>query len=145
MSTYGSLSITGLNVLLFIVTILLVEPWKRKRLVEGVETRLRENTRESHEATQASLLALQSLLTATNEAWASESIQSAVQDVEVEIAATSVNTDASTPPEEAETAVWRDWLKRLPDRHSHEGLALASTAGVVVGVLLSIVLRGSGT
>lgn len=39
LSTYGSLAITSLNVLLFIVTILLVEPWKRKRLVEGVEAR----------------------------------------------------------------------------------------------------------
>lgn len=39
LSTYGSLAITSLNVLLFIITILLVEPWKRKRLVEGVEAR----------------------------------------------------------------------------------------------------------
>ncbi|KAK4055919.1 hypothetical protein OIO90_003176 [Microbotryomycetes sp. JL221] len=58
MSTYGSLVITGLNVLLFAVTILLVEPWKRRRLVEGVE----ERTTEGQDATMASLVTLQSLL-----------------------------------------------------------------------------------
>lgn len=39
MSTYGSLAITGLNVLLFIVTLLLIEPWRRRRLVQNVEER----------------------------------------------------------------------------------------------------------
>ena len=39
LSTYGSLAITGLNVLLFVTTLLLIEPWKRKHLVEGVESR----------------------------------------------------------------------------------------------------------
>lgn len=81
LSTYGSLAITSLNVLLFIITILLVEPWKRKRLVEGVEARsvlpllccspelttlsprLRSSTSEGQEATLASLVSLQSLLT----------------------------------------------------------------------------------
>lgn len=84
LSTYGSLGITSLNVLLFIITILLIEPWKRRRLVEGVETRcerglglafkrpradldtlirLRTNTVESQEATVAALNTLQALLT----------------------------------------------------------------------------------
>ncbi|KDE07450.1 hypothetical protein MVLG_02315 [Microbotryum lychnidis-dioicae p1A1 Lamole] len=67
LSTYGSLGITSLNVLLFIITILLVEPWKRRRLVEGVEARLRENANEGQEATMASLLSLQSLLTDAQE------------------------------------------------------------------------------
>lgn len=81
LSTYGSLAITSLNVLLFIITILLVEPWKRKRLVEGVEARsvslvvpqppqlifplhrLRSSTTEGQEATLSSLMSLQALLT----------------------------------------------------------------------------------
>ncbi|SCV70332.1 BQ2448_1726 [Microbotryum intermedium] len=67
LSTYGSLGITSLNVLLFITTILLVEPWKRRRLVEGVEARLRETTSEGQEATMASLVSLQSLLTDAQE------------------------------------------------------------------------------
>lgn len=39
MSTYGSLAITSLNVLLFIISLLLIEPWRRRRLVENVEER----------------------------------------------------------------------------------------------------------
>lgn len=62
LSTYGSLAITSLNVFLFIVTILLVEPWKRRRLVEGVEERLRHSTNLSNEATVTSITTLQSLL-----------------------------------------------------------------------------------
>lgn len=38
-STYGSLAITSLNVLLFIITLLLIEPWRRRRLVANVEER----------------------------------------------------------------------------------------------------------
>ncbi|GAA6021731.1 hypothetical protein JCM11491_001396 [Sporobolomyces phaffii] len=60
-STYGSLAITSLNVLLFIVTLLLIEPWRRRRLVENVEERLRMNSQQSHEATLAQLVSLQSL------------------------------------------------------------------------------------
>ncbi|CEQ41588.1 SPOSA6832_03338, partial [Sporobolomyces salmonicolor] len=62
LSTYGSLAITSLNVLLFIITLLLIEPWRRRRLVENVEERLRVNSREGQEATLAQLVSLQSLL-----------------------------------------------------------------------------------
>ncbi|GAA5990761.1 hypothetical protein JCM5350_004634, partial [Sporobolomyces pararoseus] len=62
-STYGSLAITSLNVLLFIITLLLIEPWRRRRLVENVEERLRTNSQQSHEATLAQLVSLQNLFT----------------------------------------------------------------------------------
>ncbi|GAA5873670.1 hypothetical protein JCM16303_002552 [Sporobolomyces ruberrimus] len=62
-STYGSLAITSLNVLLFIITLLLIEPWRRRRLVANVEERLRTNHQESHEATLAQLVSLQDLFT----------------------------------------------------------------------------------
>ncbi|GEM08786.1 mitochondrial distribution and morphology family 33 [Rhodotorula toruloides] len=65
MSTYGSLAITGLNVLLFIVTLLLIEPWRRRRLVQNVEERLRTNSQQGHDATQAQLETLQQLLQQT--------------------------------------------------------------------------------
>ncbi|PRQ77626.1 She9 / Mdm33 family-domain containing protein [Rhodotorula toruloides] len=65
MSTYGSLAITGLNVLLFIITLLLIEPWRRRRLVQNVEERLRTNSQQGHDATQAQLETLQHLLQQT--------------------------------------------------------------------------------
>ncbi|KAM0750731.1 hypothetical protein T439DRAFT_325789 [Meredithblackwellia eburnea MCA 4105] len=67
LSTYGSLAITGLNVFLFILTILLIEPWRRKRLVEGVETRLRENTNATSQATTSSIASLHSLVASSQE------------------------------------------------------------------------------
>ncbi|GAA99770.1 uncharacterized protein L969DRAFT_51678 [Mixia osmundae IAM 14324] len=40
-STYGTLLITSINVVLFLLTLIVIEPWKRKRLVAGVEERIR--------------------------------------------------------------------------------------------------------
>ncbi|KPV74357.1 uncharacterized protein RHOBADRAFT_54196 [Rhodotorula graminis WP1] len=62
MSTYGSLGITSLNVLLFLMSLLLIEPWRRRRLVENVEERLRENSQQGHDATQKHLAGLQELV-----------------------------------------------------------------------------------
>lgn len=49
MSTYGSLAITSLNVLLFIISLLLIEPWRRRRLVENVEERSVSDFSQSEE------------------------------------------------------------------------------------------------
>ncbi|GAA5907846.1 hypothetical protein JCM8208_001961 [Rhodotorula glutinis] len=62
MSTYGSLGITSLNVLLFLMSLLLIEPWRRRRLVENVEERLRENSQQGHDATRKHLEGLQELV-----------------------------------------------------------------------------------
>ncbi|KAF7768114.1 hypothetical protein Agabi119p4_7357 [Agaricus bisporus var. burnettii] len=42
MSTYGSLAALGLNLLVFILAILIVEPWKRRRLAQTFETKIEE-------------------------------------------------------------------------------------------------------
>lgn len=39
LSTYGSLAITGANVLVFLLAVILVEPWRRRRLVDKLEVR----------------------------------------------------------------------------------------------------------
>jgi sensitive to high expression protein 9 len=39
LSTYGSLAITGVNVLIFLLALLLIEPWRRRKLVERLEIR----------------------------------------------------------------------------------------------------------
>ena len=41
-STYGSLAALGLNLVVFVLAIVLVEPWKRKRLVQSFEKRVIE-------------------------------------------------------------------------------------------------------
>ena len=41
-STYGQLAALGLNLAVFVLAIVLVEPWKRKRLVQSFEQRMVE-------------------------------------------------------------------------------------------------------
>lgn len=45
-STYGQLGVMAVNVLVFIIAIVIVEPWKRKRLGETFEKRVEELERE---------------------------------------------------------------------------------------------------
>lgn len=47
LSTYGSLGITGANVFLFLLAVVLVEPWRRKRLVDKLEIRCDSSLRWS--------------------------------------------------------------------------------------------------
>lgn len=46
MSTWGTWGLMGLNVLLFVVFQILVEPWRRKRLVRGFEEKVQEALKE---------------------------------------------------------------------------------------------------
>lgn len=41
-STYGQLAVLGVNVLVFVFAIVLVEPWKRRRLMRAFERRVQE-------------------------------------------------------------------------------------------------------
>ena len=41
-STYGQLAVLGVNVLVFVLAIVLVEPWKRRRLMRAFERRVQE-------------------------------------------------------------------------------------------------------
>lgn len=54
-STYGQLTVLGLNLLVFILAILFVEPWKRRRLAQTFEKKTEELSKEAKEATEAGL------------------------------------------------------------------------------------------
>jgi len=41
-STYGQLAVLGVNVLVFVLAIVLVEPWKRRRLTQAFERKVQE-------------------------------------------------------------------------------------------------------
>jgi sensitive to high expression protein 9 len=41
-STYGQLAVLGVNMLVFILAIVLVEPWKRRRLMQAFERKVQE-------------------------------------------------------------------------------------------------------
>jgi sensitive to high expression protein 9 len=46
-STYGSLAALGLNMFVFILAILIVEPWKRRRLAQTFERKIEELSAEN--------------------------------------------------------------------------------------------------
>ncbi|KAJ3813475.1 Mdm33 family-domain-containing protein, partial [Lentinula aff. lateritia] len=48
-STYGQLAVLGLNMFVFILAIVLVEPWKRKRLAQTFEKKVEELNEEYKE------------------------------------------------------------------------------------------------
>lgn len=52
-STYGSLTVLGLNLLVFITAILFVEPWKRRRLAQTFERKVEEMTGETNATFEA--------------------------------------------------------------------------------------------
>ncbi|KAF9485875.1 hypothetical protein BDN70DRAFT_927217 [Pholiota conissans] len=54
-STYGSLAALGLNMLVFIIAIIIVEPWKRRRLAQTFERKLEELSGENEVRLGASM------------------------------------------------------------------------------------------
>ncbi|KAH8114595.1 Mdm33 family-domain-containing protein [Phellopilus nigrolimitatus] len=54
-STYGSLAALGLNLAVFVLAIVLVEPWKRKRLVQSFEKRVVELNEENQRVVERGL------------------------------------------------------------------------------------------
>lgn len=46
-STYGSLAVLGVNMLVFILAIMVVEPWKRRRLAQTFERKVEEMSAEN--------------------------------------------------------------------------------------------------
>jgi sensitive to high expression protein 9, mitochondrial len=54
-STYGSLAALGLNMLVFIMAIIVVEPWKRRRLAQTFEKKIEEMSMENAARLEASM------------------------------------------------------------------------------------------
>lgn len=57
MSTWGTWGLMGLNVLLFVVFQIIIEPWRRRRLVKGFEEKVEVALRERDEQTRDMLMA----------------------------------------------------------------------------------------
>ena len=61
-ATYGQLAVLGVNVLVFVLAIVLVEPWKRRRLMAAFEKRVLEMEVANVEVVRGGMDALQSRL-----------------------------------------------------------------------------------
>ena len=65
MSTYGSLGITAINILVFLLALSLVEPYKRRRMVNEVEARIKSHDTEARTALEGQFLELKGLMSTT--------------------------------------------------------------------------------
>ncbi|KAF9463015.1 Mdm33 family-domain-containing protein, partial [Collybia nuda] len=61
-STYGSLAALGLNMLVFIMAIVVVEPWKRRRLAETFEKKIEELSTENAARLEATMMEIRKQL-----------------------------------------------------------------------------------
>lgn len=64
LSTYGSLGITAINILVFLLALSLVEPYKRRRMVNEVEARIKSHDTEARTALEGQFLELKGLMSA---------------------------------------------------------------------------------
>ena len=62
-STYGSLAALGLNMLVFIMAIIVVEPWKRRRLAQTFEKKIEEMSMESAARLEISMQTIEGHIT----------------------------------------------------------------------------------
>jgi sensitive to high expression protein 9 len=62
-STYGSLAVLGVNLVVFIMAIIVVEPWKRKRLAQTFEKKVQEMGAETNALMNAGAARLEERLT----------------------------------------------------------------------------------
>ncbi|TKY89083.1 hypothetical protein EX895_001614 [Sporisorium graminicola] len=140
MSTYGSLVVAGLNAFLFILAILLVEPYKRKKLAETFESRLVAAEQESRQLILASVdqfqHSLSSVLTPSSTPTAhtdapTEHLTPLVPQAEEHKAAAAIQ-----PIDAPSAAV----VMEAHRKRDEERLVFASTLGVVVGAALSLII-----
>jgi sensitive to high expression protein 9, mitochondrial len=61
-ATYGQLAVLGANVLVFVLAIVLVEPWKRRRLMQAFERRVQEMEAANLDAVSKGMEALRGRL-----------------------------------------------------------------------------------
>jgi sensitive to high expression protein 9 len=61
-STYGQLAVLAVNVVVFVVAIMLVEPWKRRRLTQAFERKVQEMEMANLDVVNKGMGALQSRL-----------------------------------------------------------------------------------
>jgi sensitive to high expression protein 9 len=109
-STYGSLAALGLNMLVFVMAIVVVEPWKRRRLAQTFEKKIEELSVENAGKLDASMAAIGRQL-----ADQERMLVEVTQDLTGKISSTIVETKPETPtievsPEPVEVVVGRnDW------------------------------------
>jgi sensitive to high expression protein 9 len=131
-STYGSLAALGLNMLVFVMAIVVVEPWKRRRLAQTFEKKIEELSMEDAARLDASMREISRQL-----ADQERILVQVIQDLSGKVssasaeeanAETTTTTTGNVPPEPVEVTVISDDWK----------LAAVATGAFAAGVLGSL-------
>ncbi|TFK19998.1 hypothetical protein FA15DRAFT_626009 [Coprinopsis marcescibilis] len=140
-STYGQMAVLGLNMLVFLLAIILVEPWKRKRLAQTFEKKVDELGEEYVVKLEESMAKIRGDLGAQEALLMSVANQIATS---VEAGATLAEQEHSGPPplstkEEGST---NPLLKAPLDAVSRRTWELAAVGGgaFLIGVVSSLLL-----
>lgn len=133
-STYGSLAALSLNLAVFVLAIVLVEPWKRRRLVQSFETRVLElNARNQvviedglkelreHQAAQEMLL---------------ENIQKTQSAFAMPVQETDKQENAGLPADLAPTSYANPAVNSTRDRQLFAASAVGAFGAGLIGWLL---------
>jgi len=135
-STYGSLAALGLNMFVFILAILVVEPWKRRRLAQTFERKIEELSAENETRLDVSVQSISqqiarqgTLLEALREEVtrkAQESLPEIVPEVHEETQAKNNEGRLDAP-----VLIWRPSQRQLE-------MAAVGAGAFVVGILSSM-------
>lgn len=133
-STYGSLAALALNLLVFVSAIVVVEPWKRRRLAQTFEKKIEELSKDNAARLEASMNDIGGQL-----AEQEQLLMQFMQEVSQKVMLPPQLEQSATEPVEMIDAVKQSILPENIDRRTWE-LAAVGTGAFVIGVLGSILI-----
>ncbi|KAF8826168.1 hypothetical protein HHX47_DHR6000576 [Lentinula edodes] len=137
-STYGQLAVLGLNMFVFILAIVLVEPWKRKRLAQTFEKKVEELNEEYKEMLGNNMQILQKQLEDQAVIIAALTAAVAKVDFQTQHPVEEVVQDQDEPVLNS-TGIW---TKAMKDRNFGEAVAMGALTASVLSAIGWIWLGG---
>lgn len=136
-STYGQLAVLGLNMLVFILAIVLVEPWKRKRLAQTFEKKVEELNEEFKGMLGENMQVLQKQL--EDQSVIIAALTAAITKIDAQ---TQRPIEDIVSEEEPVSNPDSTWTKTVKDRNFGEAVAMGALAASVLSALGWIWLGG---
>jgi sensitive to high expression protein 9 len=125
MSTWGTWGLMGINVLLFVIFQVVLEPWRRKRLVQGFEEKVEHAIKESEEARATAVQPNQSAAQARDDMTAGAKVEAVADNIAGQI----VDAITGTASDEASTAATPP--SPIPSQSTVEAAAETLTTGEI--------------
>jgi len=133
-STYGSLAALALNLVVFISAIVVVEPWKRRRLAQTFERKIEELSQDNAVRLDASMTDIGRLLREQE-----QMLMQFIQGVSENATSSPQLEQSTTEQMEPINAVVQSMPSENTERRTWE-LAIVGTGAFIVGVLGSIIV-----